>query len=76
MKRTSYKKVFQDCSATLCDAIISYEQPGYNPKFGECIELCFSEKQTYSSTVLTKQSARKLYERLKVILDSSESVSL
>ena len=75
MKQTSFKRVFKDCSASLCNAIIVYEQPGYNPKFGECVEIWFSDTQPSSSIVITKQCAKKIYERLKVILDSSESIS-
>lgn len=75
MKSTSYKKVFKQCSANLCDAIVSFEQPGINPTFGECVEICFLDQQCKSSAVLTKQSAENLYNHLKKLLESSEKVS-
>ena len=75
-KSTSYKKVFKDCSAELCDAIVAYEKPGYKPRFGECIEICFLEQHAKSSAVLTKQSAEKLYNHLKKLIEASEKVSL
>lgn len=75
MKSTSYKKVFKQCSANLCDAIVSFEQPGINPTFGECVEISFSEEQNKSTTVLTKQGAKHLYEALKHILEEAEQKS-
>lgn len=67
-KTTSYKRVFKACSASICDAIISYESPGVNPSFGECVHLSFGKDQADCSVIITKQGAEALYKQLKDLL--------